>query len=245
MMGAMNQTRFCRTGLGRLLCASVAGTALAALWAGGLDTARAQSFINMDFSQAGESTILSNAVWLDWNIGAPGWAHAGAGDSVFVYHYTPSTSVGQYYFLADQYSTSWQPLNGNYSLVLLSGHYSPTDSTSPWINAWIAQTAMIPAGTTSFTMLATGNFSVSIGSTTLQMVNLGSNLFGADVSQFAGQTQTLRIMNTSQSLQSPVILDDLAFSSQPIPEPGSLSLICLGAGALVIGYLRRRDSRDA
>ena len=206
--------------------------------------ARGQSFINMNFEQAAQQTIVSNAIWLNWNVGAAGWAHAGGGDSVFVYHNTPSSSVGQSYFLADADSTQWAPLDGSYSLVLLSGHSSPADSTSPWVHAWIAQTGAIPAGTTSFEMLATGDFSVSINSTAIQMINMGGNLYGGNVAQFAGQTATLLIMNQSSQLQNPVILDDLSFSAQPAPEPGSASLLGLGGLACVIGYRRygRRSS---
>jgi PEP-CTERM motif len=46
-------------------------------------------------------------------------------------------------------------------------------------------------------------------------------------------------------LQDPVILDDLSFSAQPTPEPGSLSLLALGGLAGVIGYRRRRRGSSA
>jgi hypothetical protein len=238
-MGAMNNES-CRSGFGSFLRSSVATVALMIAGCVGLQTAaRGQSFINMNFEGAGQQPIVSNAVWLNWNVGAPGWGHAGGGDSVFVYHNTPSSTVGQSYFLADCDSTQYAPLDGSYSLVLLSGHSAPYDSTSPWIHAWIAQSGAIPAGTSSFEMLATGNFSVSINSTAIQMINMGGNLYGGNVAQFAGQTATLLIMNQSSQLNSPVILDDLSFSAQPAPEPGSASLLALGSLATVIGYARR------
>lgn len=207
-------------------------------------SASAQGFVNMDFETAGQNTVTSNAVWVTWNNAAPGWAHSGGGDSAFVYHNTPNANVGQYYFLADQNSMSWQPLAGNYSMVLVSGHYSPSDSTTPWINAWIAQQGQIPAGSSSFEMLATGNFGVTINSTAIPMMNVGGDHYVGDISQFAGQTVTLRIMNNSTQPQDPVILDNLAFEAQPVPEPSTVSLIAVGTVA-AIAYSASRNGTNA
>jgi PEP-CTERM motif len=62
-------------------------------------------------------------------------------------------------------------------------------------------------------------------------------LFGGDVSQFANQTAGLSITAlgvTSGPGPNPVLLDNIQFSSAPIPEPSSLALVALGG--LFIGW---------
>ncbi len=201
-------------------------------------TGSSQSFSDLDFESIGGPTIASDGIWLGWSLAAPGWQHASGGDSVFVYHHTPpQNSFAQYYFLADPSSTSWAPLAGDYSLALVSGHFNRNDPNSPWVNAFIEQDAIIPLGTKSLTLLATGDFSVTLNSQRLEMTPLGDHRFAADVSPFEGEFAALRIINNSSETQDPVLVDNISFSPQLVPEPSTLALLGLGAAALV---LRRR-----
>ncbi len=201
--------------------------------------AAAQSFTDMNFESIGGSQIASDGIWLGWSLAAPGWQHAQGGDSVFVYHHSPpQSSFAQYYFLADSDSTGWRPLAGDFSLALVSGHFNRQDANSPWVNAYIEQQAVIPSGTRSFTMLASGNFEVTINSQPIPMTALGDNLYAGDVSAFAGELASLRIINNATDTQDPVLVDNLSFTAQLVPEPSTAALV--GLGALTLFFHRRR-----
>ena len=54
-----------------------------------------------------------------------------------------------------------------------------------------------------------------------------------DISMFAGQTGELRFAGAG-------LFDDIQFSNQPIPEPGTFCLFGLGALLLGRGFLCKR-----
>jgi hypothetical protein len=56
-------------------------------------------------------------------------------------------------------------------------------------------------------------------------------ILGADISVFGGQTGELRFSGGGY-------FDNIQFSSEPIPEPGALGLLVLGA--LLLGWQLRR-----
>jgi len=64
--------------------------------------------------------------------------------------------------------------------------------------------------------------------------DLGNNryIWGADISPFAGQTGTLGFFGAGY-------LDNIQFSSEPIPEPGIVGLIVLGD--LLLGWRWQRN----
>src|SRR5439155_10474795 len=85
---------------------------------------------------------------------------------------------------------------------------------------------------------------VAVGGQSLSIVPLqvGSpfTLYGVDVRAFSGQTNELSFTVMAQRphvYDNTLFLDSIAFSSQPIPEPGAGSLIAVG---VAIGGLRRR-----
>ncbi len=103
----------------------------------------------------------------------------------------------------------------------------------------LAQTGRVPMDARSLQFLDS-SFpppTVSLGGQALSVVPLGSGslftgLYGVDVSRFAGQTVELRFAFGAADL------DDIRFSPEVIPEPGSLGL--LGAGLLFLGWQRFR-----
>ncbi len=212
--------------------------ALACLGLGLALSSQGQQFLNLDFENPQTGNIMPDGIWLSWSLAAPGWTHPKGGDSVFVYHNTPpASSIAQFYFLADKDSTQWTPLEGNFSLALVSGHYNRFDDTSPWVKAYIEQDGIIPESARSLQFLATGNFSLSLGSQPLPVMHASGDQYVADVSAFAGQYVSLRLENEATEIQSPVIVDKLQFSTQPIPEPGVAALMLCGVA--VVAFRKR------
>jgi hypothetical protein len=128
--------------------------------------ASGQGLLNFDFEQATVVPTQPTYGFLDWNLAVPGWSHSGGGDTSIVYWGSEHLGVSQYYLLMDSTSPFYAPgtqLAGNYSLAFSSGHLSGADFNSPWVNAYIAQTASIPSGDRSLQMLATGPFQVLVG----------------------------------------------------------------------------------
>jgi hypothetical protein len=81
--------------------------------------------------------------------------------------------------------------------------------------------------------VSAGNgFAVTLGGQTLDMVALqvfsSYTLYGANISSFSGQTEQLSITAPPTASPNEVELDDIVFSSSPIPEPGVLGLSSLG-----------------
>jgi hypothetical protein len=206
--------------------------------------ARGQGYVNLNFEDAGTNAIDPNAMFLAWNVGAPGWQHAGVA-SPFIGHNTVGTGGTASYFLVDSSCTSLSPIMGNYSFALINGHLSPTDPSSQFVMTWIAQSGIVPENAQSFELMATGApFSVTFNGTEIPMTSLGGNLYGGDVSGFAGQSVPMLIQNDSTQPGTILLLDDLQFGPTPVPEPASLTL--LGAGvvaSIMVARLRRREAR--
>ena len=203
-------------------------------------TVAAQSFSNLNFESTAGLGIPADGIWLNWSLAAPGWHHPSGGDSVFVYHKDPPRgSIAQYYFLVDSTATSWSPLEGQYSLALVSGHYNRNDSSSPWVNAYIEQTGYIPLDAQSLQLFAKGEFELTINSKEVPISTLEGDLYGADISRYAGQTVSMRISSTSTQVQTPVIVDGLNFSPQAIPEPSGAALLVIGLAAGILAKRRR------
>ena len=142
-------------------------------------------------------------------------------------------------------------IDGKYSALLIG-----TDSGPP-MSASISQSGVVPAGTesiqmkvSSFINLTTpGFFSVTLGGSTIPMVPLSVSasytLWGGNIGLFAGSMETLTI--TAPIPPTPnennVTLDDISFSTQFVPEPGTLALWGLG-GSLMAVLLRRRTKNE-
>jgi hypothetical protein len=211
-----------------------------ALCAGG------QGFLNSNFENAIVQIHDPTYGFLDWNLAVPGWTHSNGSDTSIVYYRSEHLGVSQYYLLMDSTSPFYAPgtqLAGNYSLAFASGYTNssgmPGASDNPWVNAFIAQTGLVPTNAQSLRMLATGPFRVLVGGVEVPMVSLGGNAYGGNMSGFAGTLAELRIMNISPvgNVHNPTIVDNILFSSSPVPEPTFLSLVAVGVVSL---YLTRR-----
>jgi hypothetical protein len=101
----------------------------------------------------------------------------------------------------------------------------------------------VPAGTESIQFEAqpslaavAGSLTVALGGQTIPIFNLSGDLFGGNISTFAGQTEQLTI-SALEGAANNWTIDNIQFSSLPVPEP---SVLALGAlGALLFSFHRR------
>jgi hypothetical protein len=198
------------------------------------------TFQNLDFEQA--KIIINGAPALIATSNAlPGWTVLANG--------APLQEVQRDGVLADGVGIADAAgpgydyvLHGNFSVILGGIGIIPFPVS-------IAQSGTVPAGSESLTFLALGGFSVSFAGHSLPLQVLGNlpyygQIYGANISAYAGQYGQLMFQTGPFSSDGVNILDDIAFSAQGIPEPGALSI--LGLGALVLGLQRRgRRARPA
>jgi hypothetical protein len=134
-------------------------------------------------------------------------------------------------------------LIGRYSAVLYSG---PSSQDDP---AYLSQTGLVPAGTESLRFAAQSfgyNFTVSLNGASLSLIPLSSTssytIYTADASSFAGSVATLRIdlPATPPPNVPPSFLeiDNITFSTIPVPEPSYISLVVAGFG-IIFGHRRK------
>jgi hypothetical protein len=164
----------------------------------------------------------------------PGWTGYIGGQQISstIPNGVPIGFPGQTPFIAIMSPPDWGAHQGFYEL----GYGSSVNST-----AAIAQTGQVPAQAKSLQFLALYAPTVTLGGVTLSALRLGSgpgasSFYGVDISAFAGQQHELRFQ-TGLSIN---YLDAITFSTQVIPEPGTLGLF--GLGAVLIGWRLRRSS---
>ncbi len=135
-------------------------------------------------------------------------------------------------------------VEGQYGLMLQSG----ADPSAPanLIGASVSQSGLIPANAQSvrFRTPANGSIiSVSLGGQPLSLVSLAQTLnyrvYGADISPFAGQVQTLTFA-VQAGRSGAQNFDSVGFSPLAVPEPGTVSL--LSTGLLFLCWGRRRPN---
>jgi hypothetical protein len=147
-------------------------------------------------------------------------------------------------------TSSSQIIEGNFTACMRSGPAPGAGNES----LSLAQTGHVPAGSRSQLFkiafpVGTGARSVSLGGIALNTVPLESTgrytLYGADVSEFADQTEELRFTAVATgSTFSGFYLDSIQFSPQAIPEPGSAGLLLASFGVWVgRRWLKRAGTR--
>lgn len=140
--------------------------------------------------------------------------------------------------------TNW--IDGNFCVLLGSGSLS---------SGFISQNGLVPADTRALLFkvhsdyLFSGSVQASLNGQSLSLValltlpetsqNVGYTLYGADISSFAGHPADLVFSGSGGNTAA--LLDDIEFSSQPIPEPSGAFLIFLGIGAFIWFGTRSRS----
>lgn len=116
-------------------------------------------------------------------------------------------------------------LGGEYSVLLYGG--------AGIVGASISQTGTVPSNSLSILFRAQyygppgGILLVSLGGQNIPFFSLSSGtnytLYGGDISAFAGQSEQLTFTASPEN-NNYWSLDNIQFSSSPVPEPGSLRL---------------------
>ena len=169
------------------------------------------TFGNLGFEQATTNPSITVSNWTLYS-GSIAYNTVGIGGAAITLH--------------DSMSTHFQPLQGNYS-ILLQGSQANTPTSSA-----IGQTGQIPVDSLSVRYWAYpgSNLQLTFGGQLIPVTILSStasyNVFGGNVSAFAGQTAELRFTALAHTAG---LIDNIQFSNQPIPEPSVFCLIGLGA----------------
>ena len=214
-----------------------------------LSTAFGQgTFQNLNFESAtvpvSQPASPPGVPTVDISVALPGWtAFIGTNQASMVMYNSRTLDTSAVSLIRDN-SQVLPVIEGSFSVFLLGGYAGaiPTDTS-------LSQTGLIPSFAQSVQFRAAfGRVEVSLDGEVLSRVPLQVTseytLFGADVTQSAGQVRELRFTVFAPSDGGgglPELLDSISFSSQPIPEP---RLFCLFAlGALLLGWQVGRKRR--
>ncbi len=214
------------------------------LW--GLGAAGQGTFQNLGFENTTLTVVVINSSIPSYatNATVPGWGWSphmsfGGGD--------PDTTVAFNNIALDAAAVtlhgtdSIRPaLSGNYSILLQGGsQYAPPQ----FRGAAVFQTGQIPVTAQSLIYFGTIGFQVSFNGQPLSRVALDSTptytRWGIDISPYAGQSGELRF---AVPWLGSGMLDGTEFSSDPIPEPTTLSLSILGL--VLVAALTRRPNAE-
>ncbi len=134
----------------------------------------------------------------------------------------------------------YPPVQGTY-FVMLWGQFNPGNYPDFNTNtAAIGQTGQIPLSSLSLTFWGTiGGMQATFNGQPLDFLVTGSianyTIYSADISAYAGQTGQLLFTDPcyGNNFGGPAIIDNIQFSSSPVPEPSALGLFALGGLSIV------------
>ncbi len=201
-------------------------------------SAHAQEFINLDFEQAHNVPDPSEYRNMPWDDAAPGWQHSEGDWTGSVFYGTVTLGGQMNYILIDAILRPHLLLAGDYSLGIRSGRLF--ENVPSFEHGFLAQTGAIPDATRSLRLLATGEFEAYVGGIEIEMVSLGGNAWGGDISSFAGTVNELRLVNAHDESEQLVVFDNIEFSAQAVPEPAAAALWLAGLATLTFARRRRR-----
>jgi hypothetical protein len=204
-----------------------------------------QGFINLNFESATitpdpASIYYPYAVYATGAI--PGWtAYINGAQQTDIIYNNVSTGAAQVNLEGTNNIGNYPLIQGKY-FILLQG-----DSNIFGLSAAIGQTGQIPITARSMTFLGEGalfgmsTLDITFGGQAVSFSQTGSTanyiVYTADVSAYAGQTGQLLFTALPGDFG---YLDNIQFSTTPVPEPGELALTALGLSLL--GSLRRQNS---
>jgi hypothetical protein len=172
----------------------------------------------------------------------PGWAgYVGTQQVSYAFYNTLSIGSAVIGMFHSNFPASSR-ISGRFTPILQSGSLGLQN-----VEASLRQSGTVPAGSASLRFLADGStdsLQVVMNGQPLNFVHVQSfnnySEFGADISQYAGQTVELRFVQPYVGLPLGTYLDNIAFSPIPIPEPSAWALLALGSAWLWFGNRQRR-----
>jgi hypothetical protein len=200
------------------------------------------TFQNLDFENAIVPANTPPGATIAAASALPGWmAYIGTTEQSSIVYNAMSLGSGSIGLIGPDSSVAGlePPIDGNYSAIIEGSEAGSRGAYS------IAQTGMIPYGAESISFKANyfvaglqpTQFVVLVDGHSLNLVVYSVTpsyaVYGGDISVFAGQTATLAFSAPSGIDAGYLNLDDIAFSSQSVPEPGTLALASLGGLALL------------
>ena len=192
----------------------------------------AQSFTNLDFELANLSGYSAGSVPVADAL--PGWTASLGGTVLTNVNYNVPINQGLQIDIIGP-GTVYGSRQGDYFIYLIGSGFDDEIAA-------ISQTGTIPATAQSMTIRASidvlGEI-ISFDGQSLSFKSLGSGVYGADVSAYAGQTGELLFTASRFPGAAGYFLDNIQFSEQPIPEPGTLGLVIVGAAFVGARRLRR------
>lgn len=162
-----------------------------------------QNFTNLDFESADLNEYSTNP---SWNVAAPGWSHSDGDDTLGVYLDSGHVGISQVFSLVTRY-----PFSGQISFRFSSGWFDNQSYDSPFVQAFISQTGLIPSDSETIRLLATGPFKVYVANVEIPMRLLGNTQWVGNVGAFAGQVAELKIVNTTNMPHRGVTVDNIGF----------------------------------
>ena len=203
-----------------------------------------QGFVNLDFESAVVVPVSGDPYnRVQFHLAFPGWTgYIGTnvqGLALYNNLFLDSSGIG----IIDTNSSPGvlgTVIQGKYTAMLEAGLELGTSQSA---NTSLSQTGLVPAGVQSLIFDAEGSvnsFGVTLNGQTLSLVLLSSspnyNVYGADIESWTSQTATLAFTVFAQQPHvnnNILYLDNIQFSTSPVPEPSTLGLAALGGLALV------------
>jgi hypothetical protein len=206
------------------------------------------SFTNLDF-EAARITLDTSSPYYPYAAIAtralPGWSFDGfrPGGSDIGYDSGTAGSAAVSIHDTNTYLGLVPILQGRYS-AFLQGEYT-FNPNAVSVSLW--QTGQIPLNAQSMTFWGgdfAATFQITFNGQYIPFGIIGSganyNIYGGDISAFAGQTGELRFTALPRTESG---IDNIQFSNQPIPEPSGLVLF--GLGTLFLSIYRFTARRSA
>jgi len=202
-----------------------------------------QGFINLDFESARIIPIVGGPNYpydIATSNAVPAWTVLIGGNPISQITYNDPALGSTFVTL---WATNGAQISGNYSVLLQGGLTASSAS--------ISQTGLVPVSAQSLLFYGAGNspttpvIEVSLGGQNLPLMVISNALnytvYGADISAFAGQIKALTFSALEASNgYNDWNIDNIQFSSTPVPEPSGLVLAALGS--LFLGFRRWRNS---
>jgi len=201
-------------------------------------TGYSQSFFNLDFEGATINRDPSSpyAPYAVYSSSAlPGWTAyiSGVSQNEIIYDTVPLAAPE---VTLQDHNGFRQPPQGNYA-VMLWGPFNPSENPAEHNTVAIGQAARIPLSSMSIEFFGDmGGMQITFDGQPLNFVTLSTgsdyNVYGADVSAFAGQAGVLMFTDPwySNTHGGPGFIDSISFLSTAVPEPRTITFVALAAG---------------